>query len=1353
MKNFIRYVWLLSLFLVTIPAHGRHIVFNHLTTADGLSQCTVNDLYIDEYGTIWIATREGLNRYNGLYIQAFHLQKENPYSLFCNHVQRITGDGKGKLFLLCTEGVAEYDLVEEKFHTLLRGSIYSIYYHDHLYIGRQNEILRYNEQNALFESYYTLDNQKADISCFHIQQGKLYIGTMNHGVYCLTMDTHTLTHPIAQGNIPSIYGDKEGDLWIGSWEEGLYRQERNGELTNYRHDPHTPSSLSSNFVRACCEDNFGNLWIGTADGLDCYNRMTGLFSHHSEYEFGGNGLTHSSVWDIVRDAQGTLWVGTYFGGVNYFNPEYEIFSRYNYSAIERKGLSYPVVGRMVADDEGNLWIGTEGGGLNCYHRKQQQFSWFKANGTHSSLSHNNVKSLFYDSSRHTLWIGTHLGGLNRLDLKTGRFQWYRMKPGDPHTLPSDIVRDIVPYEDKLVIATQKGVVLFHPDSGESQNLFSYLPEGEAILTVVALAVDHQGTLWMAVNGKGIYSYRFDTRKLTNYRHREENPNSLSSNNVNNLFCDSEGNLWIATAGSGLDRYRPESDDFENYDQQRNGLADDCIYRVEESKQGERLLLITNSGFSTFDKKTHRFSNYSQENGFPLTGINENALCVTPDGEVFVGSTEGVVSFYEQELDFPAKPYRILPSRLTVNGKEVQVDDDSGVLRCSPYATEEITLQSHQSMFSVEFATTNHVVSNDDELIYRLQGFSNEWNRVPSNHTVTYTNLNPGTYQLVVKPAHAETLCPPAILTIHVQPPYYKTWWAYLIYLTAITILLSYLIRTYQARIKLSESLKYEQQHLKDIEALNQSKLRFFTNISHEFRTPLTLIVSQVEMLMQTQNFTPLLYNKVLGIYKNSLQLRELITELLDFRKQEQGHMKIKVSPHNIIDFLYENYLLFQEYAHNRQIELRFEHECDKLEVWYDQKQMLKVVNNLLSNAFKHSQPKSVITLGIRATEGNVLMWVSDTGCGIAEAELAKVFDRFYQVEPTSENDAKENGTGIGLALTKGIVELHHGHIHVESRLGEGTCFQVYLPLGREAFSEEEISHHEESIQQPETLPATDESPIIEEVEERSPQQRIPNAEMLIVEDNDSIREMLMQLFAPFYHVVTARDGQEGWEQIERHAPHIVVSDVVMPRMSGTELCKRIKEDYATCHIPVVLLTARTAIEQNLEGLRIGADDYITKPFHTSLLIARCNNLVNSRLLLQERYNRQPQADPQMLATNPLDKELLDRAISIIEAHLADAEFNVNVFAREMGIARTNLFTKLKAVTGQTPNDFILSVRLKKAAWMLRNHAEWNVTEIADKTGFSTARYFAKCFKEIYHVSPMAYRRGEEPSQTAEEYPE
>ena len=426
-------LFLLFLSVTAVRTLGQNITFSHLTTDDGLSQFSVNSLYIDERGIIWIGTREGLNRYNGNDIKSFKLKKNDPNSLFSNTVLRITGNKNGKVYLLCTDGVAEFDMTTQRFKTLLQGNVDAIYYNEKLYIGKREEVFVFNENTNNFDLYYHLAGKDINLSCLHLDEKKnLWMGTTSNGVYCLS-DDKQLSQPITKGNIASIYEDSSKELWIGSWEEGLYRIRTNGTIDNFRHDPKNPNSICSDFVRSCCEDNLGNLWIGTFHGLNRYDKSTGQFQLYTANDNKPDGLTHSSIWCIVKDEQGTLWLGTYFGGVNYFNPEYEIYTRYKVGDTEKEGLSSPIVGRMTEDKDGNLWICTEGGGVNVYNRKNNTYRWYRHEEGRNSISHNNVKAIYYDRTEEIMWIGTHLGGLNKLDLRTNRFTIYRMKAGDPTT--------------------------------------------------------------------------------------------------------------------------------------------------------------------------------------------------------------------------------------------------------------------------------------------------------------------------------------------------------------------------------------------------------------------------------------------------------------------------------------------------------------------------------------------------------------------------------------------------------------------------------------------------------------------------------------------------------------------------------------------------------------------------------------------------------------------------------------------------------------------------------------------------------------------------------------------------------
>lgn len=1336
--------YLICFLLLTLKIQAQEISFKHLTTNDGLSNNAVLSIYQDERGFIWFGTRNGVNLYNGNEFVTYKFQKNASNSLIYNSTSLITGNGKGEIYFMTTKGISTLNIAQNQFTTLVQGYTSAIFYHKNLYVAIQNGIYQYNGEQLV--PFYEFPDKQLKITAIHIEDDQILIGTEKQGLYVL--DRHKKsTHLIQSGNVSTIFKEKDKIFWIGTWEYGLFRIE-GSLITNFKNEERNQGSLSSNFVRSCCIDKSGDLWVGTFNGLNKFDKKTQSFTRHFKSDNEGS-LTHASIWNLLCDKQGTIWIGTYFGGVNYFNPESQIYRRYRHSKTEILGLSSPIVGKMIEDNESNLWICTEGGGLNKFDRSKGTFQWYRVEDGKNSISQNNVKSIYYDRKQEVMWLGTHLGGLNKLDIHTGKFTHYIVIANDKDSMLSNIIRDIIPYKEQLILATPQGVYLFDPKNGKSKRMFHN--GTDQVASLHSLHIDSRGTLWLSGTENGTYSYNFDTQKLNNYKHNHALENSISSNSINCVFEDSQKRLWLCSNESGVDLYRYQTDDFENFDEQHNGLGSNTVYDACELST-DRILFITDNGFSILDLPTRKFKNYNRENGVPLTAINERALYKTSDGEIFIGGVQdGMISFHEKDIDFTPSHYNILPFRLIVNGEEVSVNDDSRILQHVLTETDKITLKSNQSMLSIEYAVSNYIASNNNEIEYCLQGFSDSWNNTRGQHMITYTNLNPGKYTLIVRAKNQlQSVIPESRLEIEVLPPFYRSTYAYLLYIILLGIILFYLIRTYNNRIKLQESLKYEKKRAEDIEQLNQTKLRFFTNISHEFRTPLTLIIGQMEMLLQARSFAPTIYNKILGVYKNCLQLRELITELLDFRKQEQGYMTIKVSEYNIVDFVYENYLLFQEYAIQRQIQFNFHKTNDLINMWYDAKQMQKVMNNLLSNAFKHTKAGGEISLSIRKGNREVIIEVTDNGSGILPKDIDKIFNRFYQTEQMEALNSA--GTGIGLSLTKGIVELHQGTIEVYSEPNETTTFSVHLKTGKELFTPEQICGPKEGAQdiidgylsniQQELLQE-------QEVLDISSSEKIREAKILIVEDNESLRDMLAKIFDAYYQVITADNGKKGLEKVISESPSIVLSDVVMPEMSGIELCREIKSNMETCHIPVVLLTARTALEHNLEGLRMGADDYITKPFNINILLSRCNNLVNNRIILQEKFSKHPQAKAQILATNPIDKELIDKAVLIIEKYIDNMDFSIDILVREMGIARTKLFTKLKAITGQTPYDFILTVRLKQAAIMLKDHPELNVSEISDRLGFSSPRQFSKFFKEKYHVVPQAYRR-EDTTDTEED---
>ena len=594
----------------------------------------------------------------------------------------------------------------------------------------------------------------------------------------------------------------------------------------------------------------------------------------------------------------------------------------------------------------------------------------------------------------------------------------------------------------------------------------------------------------------------------------------------------------------------------------------------------------------------------------------------------------------------------------------------------------------------------------------------------------------------------ESLKDAICLNIHVSAPFYATIWAYLFYALCLTALMVAFVRFKTRQAALRSSLEFERKEKERIEELNQVKLRFFTNISHEFRTPLTLILGQIEVLMQMDLGTTV-YNRIQRIYKNAWHMRNLISELLDFRKQEQGYLKLRVEEQNLVTFTRQIYMCFYEYAQKKEITYRFDSVEETISVWFDPIQLQKVIFNLLSNAFKYTSNKGNITVEVRKVASQAVVSVCDTGIGIPVEHISKIFDRFYQTDNASSSSSFTLGTGIGLALAKGIMNMHHGKIEVESTVGEGTKFILSLPLGNRHFSDEEMAVTEgrESLIIPEASVSSYGQLMAEEIKEPESQKNMDEEDkptILLVDDNTELLSMLEDIFLPMYNVYTACNGREGLEMAQQIQPDLIVSDVIMPEMSGKDLCYKIKTNVELSHISVVLLTAQTSVEYVVEGLMFGADDYITKPFNIKVLVARCNNLIkNKKRLIAHYAGKVITESPVAEAINEKDKELLTKCVNIVRENFENPDFDVTALASELCMGRSKLYMQFKQMTGLTPNEFILKVKLDEAMSLLTEHPELNITEISVRLGFSSPRYFSKSFKAFFGIAPQGVRSRKE----------
>lgn len=1310
---------LIVIFFNSIICVGKKPNYDIYNTDNGLPNNSIMTLYQDERGFIWIGTRNGISLYGNNSFKTYKYQKGNPNSPLSNNTRCITGNGNGEVYIATYAGVSSFDIRYNKFKTITTLGSDVIFYHKKLYIAIDNTIYVYND-NRLNE-FIKLEGKSTKISALDVYEDKLVIGTNGHGVYIANMNN--IDHVISKGNITRIFRDSKNRYWIGTWEDGLYLIDKNN-IINHKHSEKFINSLSSNFVRQCYEDNCGNIWIGTLKGLDIYNEKTNTFTHKIKSNKESENI---SVWSMICDKQGNMWIGTYYNGL------YKYFVKKNtykiYSSENSNNLSSSNIMCFVEDNNKHLWIGTNGGGLNCLDLLTGKIDIYQHSKITNSISDNNINTIYYDSIRNCLWIGTYMGGLNKLNLKTRIFTNYNLT-SSKYTLPTNNIRCIKKFNKDILISTHKGIYIFNPEKETFEPLFKTLSTNVA--STNDIIIDYKNNIW--IPNYGVYKYNTKDKNIDYYNHKKENKNSISSNNINKIFEDSQKRLWFCNNLNGIDLYRHNSKDFVNFDKEKNNLLSNCVYNVCELSNN-KLLFLTDEGISILNTETMTFSNYKLSNFLPINTINETALFIDSSDNIYIGSINGLISFKENDLNKTRNDYKIYPYRFFINGKESGIYGNDSILKEDVTYISNVILDSNVSTFSIEYINTDFSSQNNIPLKYYLEGFSNSWTEIYGQPIVTFTNLNPGNYKLKVCPADNKTNINESCINITILPPFYRTNFAYFVYSILLCLFFYFSLRSYNKRIKMKQAIIYEKKRAEDIEELNQNKLRFFTNISHEFRTPLTLIIGDIEMLLQKAEFNSNIYKKILNIYRNSILMKELISELLDFRKQEQGYLKIKVKEHNIVNFIYKSYQLFQEYAKQKNIRFTFQKTNDNINVWFDEKQMQKVINNLLSNAFRHTKEGGYISILVRKEIEKVIIEITDNGDGIPTDELDNIFNRFYQ---SKNNKLTDTGTGIGLALTKGIVELHHGMIKVSSIPNEETTFSIILNIGNESFSNEEIDTDSEYIINNDNFIFNKQN-IEKEIEDKYPiDNEVRKSNILIVEDNESLRNMLKQIFEDIYNVYTAKDGENGWKKIKETNFELVISDIVMPNMTGIELCRMIKNDIDTCHIPVVLLTAHATLEKQLEGLSIGADDYINKPFSTSILLMRCRNLINSRKLLQEKFSKQIQINPQELATNAIDKKFIDNIMTIIEQHIEDSDFNIDILSSELGIARTKLFSKIKAITGETPYNFILTVKLKKAAYMLKNNPELNISEISYKLGFSSPRQFSKFFKDKYHIAPSKF---------------
>lgn len=1312
--------------------------FKHLGMKEGLSQLSVLSIHQDQLGRMWFGTREGVSIYDGKQMKVYKTELENELShkgepFLGSEINMIREDSAGNIFLKAEGALIRYDIKKETFHQIRPSKVRAIASHQgKIWCAANDSLFVYDEKSDSLR--FKMKTGLSYISFLLISDNKIWVATQK-GLYVIENNKTSCILPDLE--IFRLFESSRKELWIGCRMDGLYRLSKEGKLINVPVESNgkSGSGVASNQIREFTEDDRGNIWFGTFKGLQKYNPKTERFTIE-QHESRQGALAHSSIFAVYKDRQGTIWVGSYYGGVNYFNPESDIFSYYTYNTNRNDCLNFPLVGSMTEDKDANIWIGADGGGLNCLNRKEGTFSYFTAGGS-NALLHNNVKSICYDKKRDQIYIGTYTGGLSRYDRKTGKFYNYLNDFNQKGKGPNDVIFAVLFRNDHVYVSARNGFFRLNPDT----NHFEHIYKGNYYLN---FEIDSLENAWFAMGAK---------IEFTNLRNPEKIETISLSNankyNITQIFKSSNGILYIGTLGGGFFVYNPQTKRYINYTVEKNNLLSNYCYRLIETHSGN-ILITSDKGITLFSPSTKTMRSIDLGMGGAISSIaNGCGVFVAENGKIFIGGVDGLISFREEDLNIVDNGSELYFSELYIHNTKIAPDDDSKVLQEALPFTHSLDLRADQNNLILNFSNSNYVdILKNTWYEYKLEGFDEKWVHT-TRTSLYYTNLPPGTYTLKVREMGNSLNIKKRqeiALRIVVHSPWYNTFWAWIVYCLVISLMVYWIWHVKMARKLLSLSLEQEKREKERMKELSQAKLRFFTNVSHEFRTPLTLIISQMEVVLQNNLIPPSVYNQLLKIEKHTRQMRNLISELLDFRKFDQNHVVLKVREHDIVPFLKDIYLSFSEYAVQHNIRYTFDCNIPSALCYFDAWQMTKVGCNLLSNAFKYTENGGDILLRITETEENILFEVIDTGIGIDKKDLDCIFEQFYQVKHDNDTDTS---SGIGLALTKSIVLMHHGELNVESQPGKGSRFAVQLQKGKSIFEhDKEVSFVESDPEEEgfikDSIPdnAFITNLQAEQGELDAEEQEHKRYTILIVEDNRELIQLLANIFDPLYKVILAYNGEEGLTKATAEKPDIILSDVMMPVMNGIDLCLQIKNNINLCHIPVVLLTALNTVDQNIAGLRRGADDYISKPFNAKILLTRCNNLIRNRKLIQNQFTKSHDTNVDLLTTNPLDKVFLERAISAINEHIDNTELNIPLLCQALGVGHTLLHAKFKGLTGMAPNEFILNYRLKQAASVLRKEPHLQVSEVSDRFGFSSARYFSRCFKNQFNITPMEYRKGE-----------
>ena len=1320
----------LACFFITIFCQAQsveeHYYFKNLSIRNGLSQNTVNAILQDRKGFMWLGTKDGLNRYDGLSFRKFKHDAANPRSIGNSFITSLYEDFNGNIWVGTDAGVYIYYPEKEAFEefdcqslekTRIERSVSMIAgdKQGRVWIAVEAQgMFCYDARQKLLRNY-PLSEISSNIKCFTFDSGgTLWLGFYGDGLY-YSKDNLATVHPYGSpedgkrefegGVITKIVQGNYNCLYIGSVKEGV--SELNLTSGQVRNLLAIDESGESIFCRDLLPYSDNELWIGTESGIYIYNLRTAQFIHLRASLYDSYSLSDNAIYALYKDREEGLWIGSYFGGVDYYPRQYTYFAKYY-----PKNIANSLHGKRVREfcraDDGTLWIGTEDGGLNHFNPKTKEFHFFEP-----SAGFTNIHGLCMDGSH--LWVGTFSKGLRVIDTRTGVVLRTYTEGHTPHSLNDNSIFSICRTSaGEIYLGTLFGLLRYN----RTQDNFDRIPELNGKF-VYDIKEDSYGNLWLATYANGAYCYDVSVRRWKNYVFDAEDEKSLPYDKVLSVFEDSYRQIWLTTQGGGFCLFHPDTETFTRYGL-KDGLPNDVVYQIVEDDD-RFLWLTTNNGLVRFDPKTMEMKVFSTANGLPTNQFNYRSGFKDEAGNIYLGSINGFVAFDPRTFAENRQVPAVAITDFLLFNKEVSVGETDSPLKSSITFSDKVVLTADQNSFSFRIAALSYQAPRMNKLMYKLEGFDEGWLTIGESPLVTYSNLGYSDYVFKVKASNSDGVWNEQETSLHLSilPPFYLSGWAYCFYVLffmgcLVCVIFYFKRRNYRKQHRQMEMLEQEKER-----EVYHAKIDFFTNVAHEIRTPLTLIKGPLENIILKKEVDSETKEDLYIMKQNTERLLNLTNQLLDFRKTETRGFRLNFTECDVVAVLRETYFRFTSLAKQKGLDfiLELPQECFMADV--NQEALTKIISNLLNNGVKYAS--TYLRISLETDEKVFHIRTFNDGEMIPDTMKEEIFKPFVRLD---KEDEVTTGTGIGLALSRSLAELHQGSLMMEKG-EEVNCFCLTLPVNQDStitLSAENVSQVEENScgwEQEET-----------DTKEKKPM-------ILVVEDNPDMLAFIRKQLTTEYSVLTAMNGIEALAVLDNHYVNLVVSDVMMPQMDGFELCKTIKSDLSYSHIPVVLLTAKTNIQSKIEGLELGADAYIEKPFSVEYLLANISSLIHNREKLRQTFAKSPFVAANTMALTKADEEFIWKLNDIIQANLHNPEFSMEDMADALKMSRSSFYRKIKGVLDLSPNEYLRLERLKQAAQLLKE-GKSRVNEICYTVGFNSPSYFSKCFLKQFGVLPKDF---------------